>query len=78
MVGVHEVCFDVQVGDHVRPGDVHRRQRREDARVGGVGTVVDQHRGTTGGDRAVVGDPGLEVDHHALTAAIRGEELLTT
>ena len=49
---------------------------REEARVGGVGAVVDGHPTSPRGDGAVVADAGLDVDHHAFAATVGGDELL--
>ena len=78
MVGVDEMAFDVQVGDAIRAGHMHRRQLREEATVGGVGAVVDGDPCLAGGDGAVVAHTGGDVDHHALAPPIGREELFAT
>ena len=75
VVRVREMGLDVDVRHLVGPGDVHRRQLGEEARVGRVGAVVDDDLRPSAGDRAVARDAGLDLDDHALAAAVGREEL---
>ena len=76
MVRVHAMRVDVGALRLVRPVDVHRRELREERRVGRVGAVVDDQIAAARGDRAVLLDAALDLDDHALAALVGSEELL--
>ncbi len=78
MIGVDEAGLDEDVVDFVRPNNVHRRQLRKEGAIGGVRAIVEQHPTSPSRNRSIGANPGLEVDHHRLASAVRGEERLVT
>ena len=76
MVRVDKVRVDRDIRNLIRAGNVHSGELAEEARVGGVGTIVDRNPRLAGGDGAVVAHAGGDVDHHAFTSSVGCEELL--